>query len=207
MKRIALLFLFLSLSTQNSFANPVYSASSTVSGLYAAPEFTTPNSNLAYTATNSVAGTRLRPLGNAEDYLVVMKGGLATLDLNAVTSFSFLWGSPDPLNAFSLITSLGTYSFSGTDLHSLFNVAYGKNTSTTLFTINSLAGELLESISFSSGSNSFELAVPHSIPEPQTWVLLLLGIALMAYQMRKRPPTSIPPAFKNLPKERYCGIR
>jgi hypothetical protein len=193
MKRIALFLIFLSLTVKFATANPVYSINSdtSTSAVYVAPQFTTPNSGLAYTANNSVFKVRLEPLGNIEDYLVVMKGGLATLDLHGASSFSFLWGSPDLLNAFSLSTSLGTYAFSGVDLHSFYNMDPGKNASTTLFNINTSLGETLESISFTSGSNSFELAVPYSVPEPGTWMLVLSGIVFLIIQNRIRTKNTV----------------
>jgi hypothetical protein len=149
-------------------------------GDYVVPTFTTLTPTLAYTASDSIVDVRLAPLGTT-DYLVVTTGGSATVDLGGVSSYSFLWGSPDTFNTVSILTSTGTETFTGTDFATKFGLtADGENANTRWVTVTA-SGETLDSITFESAGIAFEVAVTSPVPEPQSYALLLAGLMIVVY--------------------------
>ena len=166
-------------------ASAALSFSESVAGseAYAAPVFNTATPALAYEASDSLTNVQTEPLGAVSSFLVVQPNGSATVDLGGVSSFSFLWGSPDLFNSLTIATSSGSQVFSGLDFQSLFGLAAtGDNANTRVFSILAGAGELLNSITFASSGIAFELAVATSpVPEPQTYALMLAGLAVLVY--------------------------
>jgi hypothetical protein len=153
-------------------------------GDYAAPTFTTATPALAYTATDSVSGVRLAPLG-ALDYLIVTAGGSATVDLGGVSSYSFLWGSPDTFNSISILTSAGTQTFTGIDFATTFGLAANGNNANTRWVTLMGTDETLDSITFDSDGVAFEVAMTTPVPEPETYALLLAGVMIVFYVGRR----------------------
>lgn len=151
-------------------------------GSFAAPIFTTGTPALAYTATDSLADTRLAPLGTTASYLIVSTGGSASVSLSGASSFSFLWGSPDLFNSILIATSTGLEAFTGFDLQTLFGVAAnGDNANTRWFSLSGAPGQTLDSITFSSSGIAFEVAVTSPVPEPESYALLLAGLLIVFY--------------------------
>ena len=155
----------------NSVAAPAF-------GDYAAPIFTTPDASLAYTTTGSAPNVNLAPTGATGTYLAVSKGGSATIDLDGATSFSFLWGSPDPTNT---ITIDGV-SFTGTFL--LGAAANSSNANSVWATFTDLDG--MDSFTITTGQVAFEMAVANPVPEPETYALMLAGLGAVAFVARRR---------------------
>jgi hypothetical protein len=92
-----------------------------------------------------------------------------------VTSFTFLWGSPDSYNS---VTD-GTVTVTG----STFSSGAGNNAETTLYTFFDALG--FTSLTFSTTGIAFEVAVA-AVPEPQTYAMMLAGLGVLAFLARRR---------------------
>ncbi len=149
---------------------------------FAAPSFTTPDGALAYETTGSVPNLSLQPLGSSGTYLAVSTGGSATIDLGGVTSFSFLWGSPDATN----MINIDGANFSGFGL--LGATANSNNANTQWVTVTAAEGDLdgLNSFTITTNQIAFEMAVAAPVPEPETYALMLAGLGAMAFVARRR---------------------
>lgn len=112
-------------------------------------------------------------------------GGDATLNLGAgITGVSFLWGSPDTYNSFSVTTSSGTFGFApevfGVVLDQDRSKAYYVNFMTT-------GSETITSLTFMSpGTNAIEIANVAVVPEPEAYGLALAGMAVVGLALRRR---------------------
>lgn len=105
-----------------------------------------------------------------------------------VSYFGFLWGSPDTYNTVSY--------YDGTQLLGSFNgsviqppTANGDQSYSKYFNAYAGAGEVITSVTFTSGSNAFETdndAFVSAIPEPETYALLLAGLGPLAFAIRRR---------------------
>ena len=163
-------------------ASPSFSEAAVGSQLYSAPIFSTATPTLASVESDSVLNLRLAPLGSVSSFLVVGPNGSATIDLGGVSSFSFLWGSPDLFNSLSIATSTGIETFSGLDFQSMFGLAAnGSNANTRVFSIFAGAGQLLDGVTFDSSGIAFELAVVSPLAEPQAHALMLAGLLIVIY--------------------------
>jgi PEP-CTERM motif len=136
------------------------------------------------TETASLAGSYLTPLAPAGSsdasysVLSTASGFLTTGTINfaaPITSFTFLWGSPDSYNR---LTD-GTVSVTG----SSFSSGTGNNAESTLYTFVDALG--FNSLTFSTTGIAFELAVA-PVPEPETSALLLAGLAAVGFMARRR---------------------
>jgi hypothetical protein len=162
-----------------------FSESAAPAGGYSAPAFTTSRSDLAYSASESIIGVQLAPAGSTGTFLTVTTGGSATVALGGVSSYSFLWGSPDLYNTLMITTSLGTQTYSGGHLLADFGISpNGDNASSFIFTITGI-GEVLESLRFVSTGVAFEVANPTPVAEPETYSLLLAGLLVVGFLGRR----------------------
>lgn len=167
--------------------------SEAAAGAYGGPVlFTTQNSHVASPISGSVTNVRLAPLtlSATDPYSVITTGGVATLDFGdtGVSSFKFLWGSPDSYNFIDIAYDDGSMlTFSGTDLGLLADpdfLANGNNANTRLLTIGTNGGSAIDSITFRSNGKAFEIAA--AVPEPSTYALMLAGIAAIGFMIRRR---------------------
>ena len=92
-----------------------------------------------------------------------------------VTSFTFLWGSPDSYNR---VTD-GTVSITG----SSFSSGTGNNAESTLYTFVDALG--FTSLTFSTTGVAFEIATAQ-VPEPMPFALLLAGLGTVGFLARRR---------------------
>jgi hypothetical protein len=136
------------------------------------------------TETASLAGSYLTPLAPAGSsdasysVLSTASGFLTTgtiIFAAPITSFTFLWGSPDSYNS---VTD-GTVSVTG----SSFSSGTGNNAESKLYTFVDALG--FNSLTFSTTGIAFELAVA-PVPEPETSALLLAGLAAVGFMARRR---------------------
>ena len=138
---------------------------------------------------NSTQGNAAALPGNTTNQIAVLGGQMAFLRLGQLAnSLAFEWGSIDAYNTWQVITSDGPFTFSG----SLFPPANGDRSSAATNRRVNLAFNsptFVEGIRFSSGSNSFEfdnVAISSAVPEPATWMMLILGFGLIGSTMRRR---------------------
>ena len=112
-------------------------------------------------------------------------GDDAVLHLGAgTTGVSFLWGSPDDYNSFSVTTSSGTFGFApgvfGITLNQAQNKAYYVNFTTS-------GSETISSLTFKSpGTNAIEIANVAVVPEPEAYGLALAGLSIVGFAMALR---------------------
>ena len=136
----------------------------TVSGSYLTPMATAGSSVASYSVLSTAAGFSTS----------------GTISFAApVTSFTFLWGSPDSYNS---VTD-GTVTVTG----SAFSSGAGNNAESTLYTFFDALG--FTSLTFSTTGVAFELAVA-AVPEPETVAMMLAGLGAVAFLSRRRRPTA-----------------
>lgn len=146
------------------------------------------------------------PAGDSSSYLAVPGSGyngFATIDftgyagVDLINSFNFYWGSIDLGNELAIITSTGTYKFTGADV---ISSGFGSPTTATAnqrvaFSLG--AGETLQKIRFYSDRPAFELddfAIV-AVPEPASWAMMIAGFGIMGMTLRKRSFGSSGPRF------------
>ena len=166
----------------------------TPAGSYEAPSFT--DGVNASVQTTSVQNVYLRPEGldAADSFLVIStnhgSSGSATVDVGDASSFSFLWGSPDTFNAIDVYSDgYGVATYTGTQLGLAYGFsANGNNGNTGLFTITGNNGATIDHVVFRSNGVAFEVAVAAPVPEPETYAMMLAGLAAMGFVARRRRP-------------------
>lgn len=146
---------------------------------------------------NSVPGQHLRPFGSTGNYLSVgpFDGNPATLSLlglGPVGKISFLWGSMDQYNSFDLLDAANNVLFSidGQAVKDLGAAPPGNVNRFVTFTITSPETRAaLTAARFSSSRNSFEVdnVTIQAVPEPGTWMMMILGMIGVGFAMRRRP--------------------
>jgi len=118
-------------------------------------------------------------------FYVTPAAGSITFEVHAA-SFGFLWGSPDELNRVTYHTSLGDFAIDGFALWKFGIAAQGdRSVSTFLNASMADAGGLIDSVTFTSGSWSFEYALLEA-PEPGTLALALAALAAAGWSARRR---------------------
>lgn len=146
--------------------------------------------------TGSAANQWLAPVGvGSTPYMVVSVGGEPTTNGSASISFapnlnnySFLWGSPDEFNkvVFTLADST-TFTYTGANLGTLGSFsANGNNANTKWVTFSANGGPSFTNATFMSSGVAFEVANVSPVPEPETYALMLAGLAAMGFVANRR---------------------
>lgn len=144
------------------------------------------------TLTGNTAGVGIGPTASAGNFLTVAGNSSYTVQApSAAYLVSFLVGTLDTYNVVTLITNLGTYTLTGREIFGLAPVPGepanlpAPNSGAVTYTF--AAGEVLQSISFSSAQTAFEIdSIAFATPEPGTWAMLILGFGLAGFGIRRR---------------------
>jgi hypothetical protein len=123
-------------------------------------------------------------------YLSVQAGGLATLQSTAgYLSVSVFVGSIDSFNTVQVLNTLGTVigTFTGADFTATANGDQSLPSTNRRVTFFANAAESIGGLRFLTSGNSFEVDnVVFAVPEPATWLLMIVGFALVGQSMRVR---------------------
>ena len=159
----------------------------------------TPAGFSAITGTGYILQSGSNSLGaqpeysNGSRYLAVQGGGTATLQsTSSFDSVSWFMGSIDAYNTVSILDRLGGViaSFTGVDLSKPFPADGNQSISVTnrrLTFARQASDPIIGGISFASSTNSAEVDnVVFAVPEPATWIFMLLGFGVVGVSMRAR---------------------
>jgi hypothetical protein len=110
---------------------------------------------------------------------------------SGVTAVSFLWGSPDDYNSFSVKTSAAGSPFALTagSVAASSGATLGGSQSHAAYVTFKVTdpGETITSISFQSpGINAIEISNVTVVPEPEAYGLALAGMGVVGWAMRRR---------------------
>jgi len=139
-----------------------------------------------------ITGQHVEPLGSNSWYYSVgpTDGSPATLTLagGLVESISLLWGTVDDYNTLELFDSLDNLLGTVTGSQVISGGTFGS--SSRLVTL-ALTGDTqsVAKLKFTSTSNAFEfdnVAVTAAVPEPTTWMMLILGMLGVGFAMRRK---------------------
>jgi PEP-CTERM motif len=146
----------------------------------------------AYSA--SVANTAAKPAFNSTgNFGAVLAGGTYDITFAPTSIFSFVLGSLDSYNKLTLFfASGGPVIYNGAEINDgpvadgdqAGSGTNGRVTYTVTGSTPLITGARFESI----GSNAFEfddMAVA-AVPEPSTWMMMLLGFAAVGFSMRRK---------------------
>lgn len=148
-------------------------------------------------AAGSLSGVRAQPYGSTGRYATSgPTDGIGILNLSAfgdIDTISFLWGSIDKYNKLELLNSGGTVFkfFTGSDVieNPNGNQSLPKTNRLVTLTFTGADRSLIHSLRFASTSNAFEtdnFRISSAVPEPGTWLMMLLGFGLIGGAMRSR---------------------
>ena len=175
----------------NANAGLSFSAAAAAGPVSGGPLVFQPGSiNTNANTSGSIGSVQTTPmgLGAMAPYSVISIGGSATLSfMTPVSTYSFLWGSPDDGNTLDIVGTFGaTQTYTGSSFKTLVGaMSDGNNAFTRVLTITGNGGSLINSITFKSSNIAFEVATA-PIPEPETYALMLAGLGAVGFMARRR---------------------
>ncbi len=150
-----------------------------------------------YNATTGISGYSARPAGTAAGSTWYSTGtsgqtspGTVSFS-NGIDYFGLLWGSPDTYNSLNFYNgSTLVGSLTGTDLNTLLQqpgFSNGNWSSGVYVNAFATGSDFFTSVQLVSTSNAFEVAnmSAKKLPEPATYVLALLGMAVAVRKSKK----------------------
>jgi hypothetical protein len=187
----------LGVTTANFGSSPVDNSSPVVNPLvtYTVGPATYNGGELFNMSTTGISGVSARPVGSTGNFWSIQAGQTGTVNFSTgVSYYGFLWGSPDvsPWNTVVFKDSannvLGTYGGLDTNLSNDWG-------NTTYFNVTTGTGALIASVEFTASQNAFETdnhsflaptSVVTTVPEPETYAMLLAGLGLLGFAARRR---------------------
>jgi hypothetical protein len=136
-----------------------------------------------------VPGQHVQPTGSTGNFYSAgpstSEPGVIDLGFSGVTSLSFLWGSVDTYNTLKLLDIADNVlaTITGTQIQA------GANGTTTSLVTLGLTGPETQVAKLwlnSSGVKAFEIDNIAAVPEPSTWLMLILGMLGVGFAMRRR---------------------
>lgn len=138
----------------------------------------------------SVPNVYANPLGNTTKFGYVYPNQVGTFDLTGLTSLTFIWGSADPSNLLKLFDINGNLVDSWLGSADLLGDTSGSHTAVNANPFITLTFSPQEAgyLEFSTGQIAFEVATFNlgAVPEPSTWAMMIMGIGLVGFGMRRR---------------------
>lgn len=141
------------------------------------------------TIADGISGQAARPVGSTGNFWVIEPGqtGTVTFSGRGVSYYGFLWGSPDTsgwnqLTFYNGTTVLGTFDGKVTGMDNSWG-------NTAFFNVSTGTGPAITKITFTSTQPAFEMdnhAMVAAVPEPETYAMMIAGLALMGGIARRR---------------------
>lgn len=209
MKKILLLAAALAVSLPVAASAAVTLTSVNGSPSYTGPftyDFETPGTTPVFTngsVLNSSSGIGAPPYGTTGKYYSVGPGAGSpgTIDLSSfgdIDFISFVWGSIDTFNKLEVVDASGNALVGGTFTGSSFAIADGDQTDPNTnrlvtLTFTGLDRGLVSGLRLTSSGNAFETDNYRvgAVPEPTTWMLMLMGMAGIGFSMRRKRDTKL----------------
>ena len=148
-------------------------------------------------AAGNIAGVRATPAfsSTSNPYLSVNPGGIATLaSTMAYSSVSIFLGSIDSFNTVQILNSAGAVlqSFAGGQFVADANGNQSLPSTNRRITFKAGVGESISGIRFLSRGPALEVDnVVFAVPEPSTWMMMLIGFGLVGQAMRSRRRSNV----------------
>jgi hypothetical protein len=136
-----------------------------------------------------ISGKAARPVGSTGNFWTIGAGetGTVTFSGQGVSYYGFLWGSPDIANwndvtFYNGATVLGHFDGTVTKLNNAWP-------NSIFFNVSTGNGPAITSIKFTANQPAFEMdnhAMIAAVPEPETYAMMVAGLALMGGIARRR---------------------
>ena len=210
MKKILLLAAALAVSLPVAASASVTLTSVNGSPSYTGPftyDFETPATTPVFTngsVLNSSSGIGAPPYGTTGNYYSVGPGAGSpgTIDLSSfgdIDWISFVWGSIDPFNTLEVIDAFGNAlvggTFTGTSVIATANGNQTNPATNRLVTLTFTGSDrsAVSGLRLTSSGNAFETDNYRvgAVPEPTTWMLMLMGMAGIGFSMRRKRDTKL----------------